>query len=127
MAEVVDGPRVLGLGVGLFLLILLWSFALAAVLVWTRLSAGATLGITALAGVITAVMLAIPRHPPVFSDETQNKDDDDGDKIYDTIFIWRLLLLLILFAFAVVGALYTLCGHFVQPLHGQPIKRTKIA
>lgn len=36
--EIEDGPRVLGIGVGLFLLILLWSFTLFIILVITRVS-----------------------------------------------------------------------------------------
>ena len=37
MPELVEGPRVLGLGLGLFLLVLLWSAVFAIVLVCTRL------------------------------------------------------------------------------------------
>ena len=36
--EIEEGPRVLGIGVGLFLLILLWSFTLLTILVFTRVS-----------------------------------------------------------------------------------------
>ena len=53
MAELTEGPRVLGLGVGLFLLIVLWSLTLLITLVFSRMNSGASIAITSLALVIT--------------------------------------------------------------------------
>ncbi len=61
-AELIEGPRVLGLGLGLFLLVVLWSSVLAIVLVCSRLSVGAGVALSSLAFAITAIMLAVPRY-----------------------------------------------------------------
>ena len=72
MLELEEGPRVLGLGLGLFLLVLLWSSVLLATLVCSRLSAGAGAGLAALAAAITAIMVSIPRHPPRFEEDVKS-------------------------------------------------------
>ena len=61
MEEDEEGARVLGLGVGLFLIILVWSLTLAAVLLLSRMAAGSSLSLVSLAILVTTVLLAIPR------------------------------------------------------------------
>ena len=50
--EDLEGPRVLGIGLGLFLLILLWSFSLVGSLLLSRLSSGISTAIILGAGTI---------------------------------------------------------------------------
>lgn len=45
-----DGPRVLGIGLGLFILILLWSFSLVGSLLLSRMSSGISMIIILVAG-----------------------------------------------------------------------------
>ena len=61
MEEDEEGARVLGLGVGLFLIILVWSLTLASVLLLSRMAAGSSLSLVSLAILVTTVLLAIPR------------------------------------------------------------------
>ena len=51
--EIEDGPRVLGIGVGLFLLTLLWSFTLLIILVFTRVSSVSGMLLTSLSVTIS--------------------------------------------------------------------------
>ena len=51
--EIEDGPRVLGIGVGLFLLILLWSFTLLVILVFTRVSSVSGMLLTSFSVIIS--------------------------------------------------------------------------
>ena len=50
--EDLEGPRVLGIGLGLFILILLWSFSLVGSLLLSRLSSGISTAIILGAGTI---------------------------------------------------------------------------
>ena len=61
MEEDQEGARVLGLGVGLFLIILIWSLTLASVLLLSRMAAGSSLSLVSLAILVTAILLVIPR------------------------------------------------------------------
>ena len=51
--EIEDGPRVLGIGVGLFLLTLLWSFTLLIILVFTRVSSVSGMLLTSFSVIIS--------------------------------------------------------------------------
>ena len=56
-----EGARVLGLGVGLFILILIWFCTAAGLLLFSRLDSPQGLVYVLLASIVTAVLLAIPR------------------------------------------------------------------
>ena len=56
-----EGARVLGVGVGLFLIILIWSLALAGVLLLTRTTTGNCIAIISLAFMSTIILVIIPR------------------------------------------------------------------
>ena len=51
--EIEDGPRVLGIGVGLFLLVLLWSFTLLVILVFTRVNSVSAILLTSFSVIIS--------------------------------------------------------------------------
>ena len=55
--EIEDGPRVLGIGVGLFLLILLWSFTLLVILVFTRVSSVSGMLLTSFSVIISGKLV----------------------------------------------------------------------
>ena len=56
-----DGVRVLGIGVGLFLLILVWSCTVAGLVLVSRTGSAISTALIVLATIITIVLLAIPR------------------------------------------------------------------
>ena len=55
--EDLEGPRVLGIGLGLFILILLWSFSLVGSLLLSRLSSGISTAIILGAGTICKLIV----------------------------------------------------------------------
>lgn len=59
--EDTESARVLGVGLGLFLIILIWSLAVAGLLFLTRLKTGPSVGIITAASLLTLIMLLIPR------------------------------------------------------------------
>ena len=56
-----ESARVLGVGVGLFLIILIWALAVAGLLFLTRLKTGPSVGIISAASLLTLILLVIPR------------------------------------------------------------------
>ena len=142
MSDIEEGPRVLGIGFGLFALILLWSLTLIAILVFNRLSPGTAIALAALSTVITAVLLAVPRHPSPAAleraklensllrnvEEDGNGDDAEREqfKIYDMSSIVKILISLTMSAFAVAGAIIFVCSHCTQGVYHQPMKKLKI-
>jgi hypothetical protein len=59
-----EGPRVLGIGLGLFLLVLMWSFTLLTLLACSRISPALSSVVVILSTIITAVVVSIPRYQP---------------------------------------------------------------
>lgn len=79
-----EGPRVLGIGLGLFLLILLWASVFVAVLAFSRYSSITSIIVLILASLITLIALALPRLPPF----EKKVEEVEPKRIYDTPFIW---------------------------------------
>ena len=86
-----------------------------------------------LATAVTAILLAVPRSPPEYftDDEDGGSDsvdikDDDEDKIYDNIWIWKIALIVIMFVFSAAGGLAFLSGHCSETIYPQPIKKAKL-
>ncbi|XP_059094901.1 transmembrane protein 218-like [Tigriopus californicus] len=129
MEQIEEGPRILGLGLGLFLLILMWSVTFLLVLVCSRLSSGTGMALTCLASVITAVLVAMPRHPPQVKGDVQIETEDNKlqlNKIYDTAMVWRLLVLVILSVILVISLVAVFCVHAMRQVHHQPLKKHKL-
>ena len=62
-----ESARVLGVGVGLFLIILIWALAVAGLTFLTRLKTGPSVGILSAAILLTIILLVIPRKVSVVS------------------------------------------------------------
>ena len=80
-----NGPRVLGIGLGLFFLILLWAFALVAILAFSRYSTFTSALVFSLSTLITIFALALPRYPP--PELTVEVKEVQPQVLYDTPFI----------------------------------------
>ncbi len=134
--EIEEGPRVLGIGLGLFLLILLWSFTLLAILVFTRVSSATGIFLTTSSALVSAIMLAIPRHPPVFKDRSEGAAPapaseeeelaEDLIKVYDNIMIFKIIFMIIMGLFALGGLGAFISSHIMQQIYAQPIKKLKL-
>ncbi len=125
MSDFVEGPRVLGLGLGLFLLILLWSFSLLAVLIFSRMYSGTGVLITSFAIIVTAVMLAMPRSDPVYKDKTVQEDKEPIFRIYDTIFIWKVILSIIMGVFSIGGGGYFFYMYLTDSVYAEVVKKKR--
>ena len=79
-----EGPRVLGIGLGLFFLILLWAFAFVTILSFSRYSSVTSIIILSIASLITITALTLPRYPPF----EKAVDEVEPRRLYDTPFIW---------------------------------------
>ena len=64
MEDPESSPRVLGIGIGLFLIILVWTAAISVLVLVSRMASGASVVALGLAALVTAVLVAVPRHPP---------------------------------------------------------------
>ena len=56
-----DGVRILGIGVGLFLLILIWSITVSGLVLVSRSGSAQSNVLIVLASILTIVLLAVPR------------------------------------------------------------------
>jgi hypothetical protein len=83
-----DGPRILGIGLGLFFLILLWAFAFVAILAFSRFSSVTTTIIFSLTCIISIIAIALPRFPAADERTLGEAGEVKLLKIYDTPFIW---------------------------------------
>ncbi len=116
----------LGLGLGLFLLIVLWSVTLAVVLMCTRLSSGAGVALTSLTTFITGLLVAMPRHSATY----QNYEGEEiglpeqVEKIHDNVVILKIVVAAIMCVSLLAGGLAFLCGHGRQGIYPQAIKKT---
>ena len=89
--------------------------------------------LVSLAGAITAILLAIPRYPPEFTHDDDNEDfgkeeaeDEEEVKIYDNIWVWKIMLLVIMLVSSVAGGVYVMSTHCSEAIYPQPIKKTKV-
>lgn len=126
-----EGPRILGIGVGLFLLILLWSITVIATLLCSRLSSGMSTALVSLSLLITILLLSIPRNPPVMvpkdklhQDKTDSTDDEDI-VIYDKTIIIRILLI-VFFGLTSLGVgCYVIAKRFSQQVYSEVVVTKK--
>ena len=123
--EVSEGPRIFGIGVGLFLLILLWSFTIIGVLLCSRLSTGAVTAIISLTALVTGVLIAVPRDPPVPATAAPKTDEADDVVVYDRTFVPRIVLI-VFFAVVTVGVgSYTLVKKLTRQVYAEVVVAKK--
>ncbi|XP_063226412.1 transmembrane protein 218-like [Bacillus rossius redtenbacheri] len=103
--------RVLGVGVGLFIVILLWVTA--AILCCISLRTQKYIGVAAiiLATIVSLILICIPR-------ESENEaifETEGLVKIYDTLFVWRVTLVILLGLSSVAAFLSFLFLYLMEP------------
>lgn len=117
--------RVLGVGVGLFLVILVWAIAILVCFISSRSKGGAQytgLGSCGLAFLITLVLIFVPRVPDDVHDKTPA---ETITKIYDELFIWRIFLVVFLAASALAALGLMLGFYWMEPVYAKPISKTR--
>ncbi|XP_060590312.1 transmembrane protein 218-like [Ruditapes philippinarum] len=114
-----DHNTVLGVGIGLFLIILVWSLSLFLCIVFSR-STGAisNVGIVMIlfAILFSVILLVLPRED--FEAPTTKK--------YDYSIIFRSVLIAGCSLFLVIGMVIFLLLHLMEPIYAKPIRRLKL-
>ncbi|KAK3915854.1 Transmembrane protein 218 [Frankliniella fusca] len=106
---------VLGVGFGLFLLVGIWLGALLACFVSAHTQNNFGIQAVCIAAILTLVLIFIPRE--------SERPIEDISKIYDSLFLWRISLVLLLGLSAAGGGVFFLLDHLMEPRVAKPIKR----
>ncbi|KAK7106587.1 transmembrane protein 218-like [Littorina saxatilis] len=113
--------RVLGVGVGLFLIAFVWGICIFFCLLLTRASTGISkLGpvLIVVAGIFTGILVVIPREP-------QFPTEDEQAVIYDYSIVYRSVLVAVLAVFTVVGLVMYLVKHAMEPVYAKRLRRLR--
>lgn len=90
---------IFGVGIGLFLILILWALALLVFIISLKIEKKiGTLAIF-IVSICTIVLLILPR--------ASEKSNTSDKKIYDHLYIWRILLLILL----VISSIISLVGY----------------
>ena len=110
----------LGVGVGLFIIILVWSVAVAGLLMFTRMAVGSAIGIISLASVITVILLLVPR------EQKMDKETEEKPELVlrDTMFIWRTVMVVVMSLSAFVGVAVVAVDYGLHAVKPSQIKKS---
>ena len=113
--------RVLGVGVGLFILILVWSVALAGLLLLSRIDVGSAIVILSLATTVTVLLLLVPREQK----DVKGKEEDKPEVVLtDSMFVWRTVMVVIMSISGLVGAAVVGVDYGLHSVKPAQIKKT---
>jgi len=114
-----ESARVLGVGVGLFIIILVWAVALAGLLMFTRMDVGSAIGILGLASVITVVLLIVPR------EQKSDKVIEETPELVltDSMFVWRTVMVVLMSVSGVLGAAVVAVDYGLHAVKPSQIKK----
>ena len=115
-----ESGRVLGVGAGLFIIILVWAIAFAVLLMLTNMDVGSAIGIIGLASLITVVLLVIPREQ-----KTDKVMEEKPEVVLtDSMFIWRTVMVVFMSVSAIVGAAVVSVDYGLHAIKPSQIKKT---
>ncbi|XP_022321509.1 transmembrane protein 218-like [Crassostrea virginica] len=112
---------VLGVGVGFFTLALLWAFTLLVCLMFAKAQGAlqyAGLGAFLVSGLVTLILIVLPREPKVSTDE-------QTAVIYDYTIIYRYLLMSGCLLFLLIGLFAYLGTHVMEPIYAKSLRRIR--
>ncbi|XP_037072799.1 transmembrane protein 218-like [Pollicipes pollicipes] len=107
---------VLGLGPGLFTLVLLWSCVILAVILFFHARRSVALSVVAAAASFTFLLSRIPVK------SAYEEVVDDG-RVVDPLYVWRLVLLVLVALAAIGGGVMVLVLHFNECVLAKPLRR----
>lgn len=113
--------HVLGVGLGVFIVLLLWTASLLICFVFWKSKGPASFvgfGFSSVALLITIVLLFIPKAP-----ETSQVTSET--KVYDDLYIGRIILVIIMGVFAVTSFALLIFNHWMQASYATPLKQVK--
>lgn len=139
----------MGIGLGLFLLILAWSATLLGAIFCSRPSSAASTLMVAATTLFTAILVAIPRYPPEpvleagstsglslrtlpasspphhHQQQRQAVSAVNPDEVFDHMFILRIVVVVLMGSCAVAAGIHTLFRHCTEQVYATPIGRSK--
>ncbi|RZF47764.1 hypothetical protein LSTR_LSTR006028 [Laodelphax striatellus] len=114
MFQVVMTTLLFGTGVGTFILVVVWSSALCLCCISLRTQRNIGPIAVSVALLVMLVLLLLPRGP--------QSEEQSIHKVYDYLFVWRVILVIVLTLSTVVAACLLLIESVMQPLHAKQIK-----
>lgn len=111
---------VLGVGIGLFLIILVWAISLFLCIVFSRATGAiSNIGIAVIlfAILFTVILLVLPREDFAAPSKT----------VYDYSVIYRSVLIAVCALFLVIGLVAYLVTYLMEPVYAKPIRRLKLS
>ena len=118
-----ESARVLGVGVGLFLIILIWSLSLAGLLFITRLTTGSSVGILTTASLLTLLLLVIPRQDRL---EQEQEEQSEPRLPTDGMFIWRTITVILSSLSAIAGGVVVALDYAMHQVKFKPTNTKKL-
>ncbi|XP_048774627.1 transmembrane protein 218-like [Ostrea edulis] len=112
---------VLGVGAGFFTLALLWSFSLLICILFAKAQGGlqyAGLGAILLSGLVTVILVVLPREPKVSTEE-------QIAVVYDYTIIYRYLLMSGCLLFLLIGLGAYFGTHIMEPVYAKSLRRLR--
>lgn len=113
--------RVLGVGVGLFLIAFVWGLCVFFCLLLTRSSTNISkLGpvLILVAGLFTGILVVIPQEP-------QFPTENEEAVIYDYTIIYRNVVIAGLALFIIIGLVLFLVKHAMEPIYAKRLRRLR--
>lgn len=107
--------RVQGVGIGLFAITAIWTVAILCCIIFHRTHKKVGTGVVAVASVATLILILVPRDSEVPKKAVF--------KLYDELFLWRTLLVILLGLSAIIGLLLFVVMHLMEPQHAQAVKQ----
>lgn len=86
---------IFGVGIGLFLILVLWALALLIFIISLRIEKKIGIIAILIVSICTIILITLPR--------ASGKPIINNKKIYDHLFIWRILLLILLIISSIIG------------------------
>lgn len=107
--------RVQGVGIGLFAITAICTVAILCCIIFHRTHKKVGTGVVAVASVATLILILVPRDSEVPKKAVF--------KLYDELFLWRTLLVILLGLSAIIGLLLFVVMHLMEPQHAQAVKQ----
>lgn len=111
--------RILGVGVGVFIITCLWIGAIFLAVLFSKVKRPISFlgcGSIVLAFTVTVILLCIPRKSDYFEPEPDLLPPD-------YLFIWRSALLVFLFVSLVAAVVFLITEHWAVPVFAKPLKK----
>ncbi|XP_075233978.1 uncharacterized protein LOC142331775 isoform X2 [Lycorma delicatula] len=99
---------------GTFILVIVWAFAFLLCCISLRTQRNIGPVAVSFALLVMLILLLLPRGP--------QSEVTSVHKVYDYLFLWRIILVILLILSAVAGSVFLLVEHIMAPKHARKMK-----